>query len=57
MDQAAEIEKLKNQVIVLQKRCAVLSHGLMCDFCQMECADRTVEYQDPETLEKIDRNI
>lgn len=57
MDQTAEIEKLKNQVSVLQNRCAVLSHGMMCVFCQMECTNRTANYQDSEAMEELERNL
>lgn len=57
MDLNAEIEKLKNQVSILQNRCAVLSRGMLCVFCQMECAKRTFNYQDPEVMEELERNL
>ena len=35
-----KLEEIEQEVKQLQNRCAVLSKGLLCQFCNMECESR-----------------
>lgn len=41
----SEYEKIQKQVKALQNRCKVLSQGIMCVFCPLECEVRTAQFR------------
>lgn len=48
-DAISSMEKYKEQTrhfIALKNRCAVLTKGLLCEFCPIECGSREKEYRE-----------
>lgn len=39
-----EIKKLEEENRILKNRCRILSNGVMCIFCPLECKNRTEEF-------------